>query len=840
MKHLTLLLLISLLGIAQQGIKAQTYFGDPGLKNKSGKKTDLSDEKRREINALTDSIGKRKSEYTKEDWQALIDVWWGEGLSTDMKLEIFDRYWKVIDEEFACFNRLDIDWQLLRQLYRPEIEAGVSRGRFQAILSHMNLALMDGHTYALNSSIAMNISEVGIPLIGRNNPFDSNANNLGAALSPLPDSTLLVYKVVENHPLGLKPGDRVIGYEGVPWSILYKQLLSCEIPLANLFPGCTKESTYHFWLTSAANNAHLFETVDIIKYGHSDTLHLSTEPLHNVEIKIYANPQLSVQGVDFPDYENGQSVSFGVLEGSNIAYVYMYDWFKETGGDDFKDFMEYLLLDSISEGLILDTRFNSGGDITLAIGGIEPLFNNSFYTLGWSIRENKTDHLKLTKNFSDFNRFYERDKISGNDQIYGKPIAILTGPASISVGDIFPYVASKHQYSRTFGKPTAGAFSSYDYGQSMITSNKDFYFKYAVCNFFSPDSSDVYLAHTAPPVDEEIWLEPDAVAKGVDNVVARAVEWINQEVYPYSAIAYDVYQKPGTIYKTGVHIKNSDDHEVAVWSYLYNKDLNLIDSIELQHIDSSYYSAEFLLSEQEADYHLGFKSFDLTKNVQHEISSANFFTTKGPIKYMAYRVGNDSIINPKTHPGDRFSFHLLMYNAGKSSILNGIKIKAKSLDPAINVYRNESGPTNIDPLGTTWFQSGLGIIVSDTAKTAEYPIQLNIYKDDQLTWIDTMYLAVNDGTVDITELQTSSVSLQQNFPNPFTHSSHIVYQLPKQTKVQLTVYDVTGRRVCTLVNQQQQGGYHQELFDASGLQSGIYIYELRTEKSVQSRRMIKN
>ncbi|WP_340112589.1 serine hydrolase [Maribellus mangrovi] len=324
------------------------------------------------------------------------------------------------------------------------------------------------------------------------------------------------------------------------------------------------------------------------------------------------------------------------------------------------------------------------------------------------------------------------------------------------------------------------------------------------------------------------------------RVILEYFKFPYDKVYPYNSVS-KTHNITGSHFQAKVHLNNPNNHSVELWAYLINKtDGTIADSTQLALADSTLYGGFLKIPLLEDNFSLTYKSVDLVSGYVHTLSDVDNFTTKGPVEYLAYRVGNDTILNPETHPGDRFSFHLLMYNAGKSSILNGIKIKAKSLDPAINVYRNESVPMNIGPSETTWFQAGLGIIVSDTAKTAEYPIQLDIYKDDQLTWIDTMYLAVNDGTVDITELQTSSVSLQQNFPNPFTHSSHIVYQLPTQTKVQLTVYDVTGRRVRTLVNQQQQGGYHQELFDASGLQSGIYIYELRTEESVQSRRMLKN
>jgi len=68
--------------------------------------------------------------------------------------------------------------------------------------------------------------------------------------------------------------------------------------------------------------------------------------------------------------------------------------------------------------------------------------------------------------------------------------------------------------------------------------------------------------------------------------------------------------------------------------------------------------------------------------------------------------------------------------------------------------------------------------------------------------------------------------LFQNYPNPFNPSTVISYQLPVTGFVALKVYDVLGREVANLVNEQQEPGYYQKTFDASRYASGIYIYRL--------------
>ncbi len=69
--------------------------------------------------------------------------------------------------------------------------------------------------------------------------------------------------------------------------------------------------------------------------------------------------------------------------------------------------------------------------------------------------------------------------------------------------------------------------------------------------------------------------------------------------------------------------------------------------------------------------------------------------------------------------------------------------------------------------------------------------------------------------------------LSQNYPNPFSSSTKIVYGLPQDTRVSVEVFDVLGQRVATLFDGEQRPGLYLVVFDADGLSSGPYIYRLR-------------
>jgi hypothetical protein len=80
--------------------------------------------------------------------------------------------------------------------------------------------------------------------------------------------------------------------------------------------------------------------------------------------------------------------------------------------------------------------------------------------------------------------------------------------------------------------------------------------------------------------------------------------------------------------------------------------------------------------------------------------------------------------------------------------------------------------------------------------------------------------------------------LNQNYPNPFNPVTMINYQLPMTNEVNLSIYNLRGQRVATLVNERKRAGHHKVEWDASGYSSGIYYYQLNAGEFQNVKKMI--
>ena len=99
---------------------------------------------------------------------------------------------------------------------------------------------------------------------------------------------------------------------------------------------------------------------------------------------------------------------------------------------------------------------------------------------------------------------------------------------------------------------------------------------------------------------------------------------------------------------------------------------------------------------------------------------------------------------------------------------------------------------------------------------------------------DITYTAIEE----ITSVQPSDFILFQNYPNPFNPRTAITYQLKASSYVDLSIYNILGQKVATLVNKYQPSGIYKVDWDALDMVSGLYFYKLNAGKFVSTKRML--
>ena len=105
-------------------------------------------------------------------------------------------------------------------------------------------------------------------------------------------------------------------------------------------------------------------------------------------------------------------------------------------------------------------------------------------------------------------------------------------------------------------------------------------------------------------------------------------------------------------------------------------------------------------------------------------------------------------------------------------------------------------------------------------------------------WHYTGTLPTFTGVEPIGEVIPTGFRLGANYPNPFNPSTRIEFSIPKGSFVSLRVFDLLGREVATLVNEEKAAGEYRATFDAREIPSGTYFYSLRAGDFVQTRSMV--
>jgi hypothetical protein len=111
--------------------------------------------------------------------------------------------------------------------------------------------------------------------------------------------------------------------------------------------------------------------------------------------------------------------------------------------------------------------------------------------------------------------------------------------------------------------------------------------------------------------------------------------------------------------------------------------------------------------------------------------------------------------------------------------------------------------------------------------------------------LSDMWLVKGDDNGNVTSVEApippgvpASFTLDQNYPNPFNPSTTIAYTLKGAVHVRLAIFNILGQEVMTLVNEVQNPGYHEKVFDAGSVATGVYFYQLKAGEFVEVKKML--
>jgi hypothetical protein len=203
--------------------------------------------------------------------------------------------------------------------------------------------------------------------------------------------------------------------------------------------------------------------------------------------------------------------------------------------------------------------------------------------------------------------------------------------------------------------------------------------------------------------------------------------------------------------------------------------------------------------------------------------------------------------------------HLNHIPLGVKLFSPGNKDTVNMLSPTAPVLFKWSSAIDKDLKDTLKYAFKLSGISTDTLITGikDTSISLDIMRFLSLKSEYTWAVSVSDGIINVASVDTfmfvtsdkitgindndkipSEYYLQQNYPNPFNPQTIICYGVPKESYVKIILYNVLGKEVLTLVNEEKLPGKYNVVLDRKDLSSGVYFYTIKAGEFISTKKLI--
>ncbi len=231
----------------------------------------------------------------------------------------------------------------------------------------------------------------------------------------------------------------------------------------------------------------------------------------------------------------------------------------------------------------------------------------------------------------------------------------------------------------------------------------------------------------------------------------------------------------------------------------------------------------------EGIYKVGISTIDNKINNYKYTSNIYRFTTAGPLSV-------DSISFTKL---SHFRYNIIPFirNHGSTSTITKVNVNILCDDPWVLPESRIMSYPDIPPDSlvdlTDWVR-----IQYNSQFPGYFNLRFEIMSDGWTYWTDSKRLVVPTVGIDEQVNLPLTFNLEQNYPNPFNPVTTIKYSIPKKTFVTIMVYNILGKEIRRLVDEEKPAGDYKIEFRASSLPSGVYFYRIKAGAFYQSKKML--
>ncbi len=235
---------------------------------------------------------------------------------------------------------------------------------------------------------------------------------------------------------------------------------------------------------------------------------------------------------------------------------------------------------------------------------------------------------------------------------------------------------------------------------------------------------------------------------------------------------------------------------------------------------------------------------ELPKDVPLKIGIGGIASGSGSISVDWIRARKYAAVAPVAANGSELAAPKSPGNSLTSTVLGSTSIRINWVDSSANedkffIERSTNGGTNWTPRDSVAANT---ILYTDAGLTQNTQYCYRVYAKNCIgispftntTCATTSFTAITNNGSDIPKVY----SLFQNYPNPFNPVTNIKFDIPKASYVQLEIFDVTGKLVTSLVNNDLEAGSYTASWNAVSFASGIYFYKITANQFVQQMKMV--